>query len=99
MEGIIVWFLVTFAIVETWCTSKLFSKPREWIISYVGKIKLITCPICLSFWVGALAALYYEPIYVPIMNIGELIFSGFLMLGMMYILYPIYKIISEKADL
>lgn len=80
LQDIIIFILVSSAITVVLCRGFIFETPKKWILDEIKSIYLeylLTCPMCMGFWVGIiLSGLIDFKIYnIPII---DNILAGFL---------------------
>lgn len=77
--NLIVAALATWQIVEIWHHSLLFAPWRVHTEMWTGKLgELLTCPWCLSVWVGMLCSLVlYAQEFCELSQGGSVVFYGF----------------------
>lgn len=89
------WIFAIFGASETITITPILEHLRSvttlrtnWIVKQIHK--LLTCPICLSFWLGMLSGEWYSPT-------DNALFDGFLSCGVVCILHGIFVKLTNKT--
>jgi len=89
--NLLIWILVSFGITISITHGKIFNKFRRKTAELNTTLgELVTCPMCLGFWIGIVMNLTWKSIT------GSVLLDGFLSLSTCFILYCILWAVALK---
>jgi len=63
IDSIAVFLLISLSLSQMFSFADIFSPVRNFIVKIPYIRKPLLCPECCSFWMGALASLFYNPFF------------------------------------